>query len=99
MAIYMLYRTKSKSSTDIDELRMKFQEIYKNHKVDILGFWVNAEDESEVYYISKYKDENDYKKKVEELRNDDEYARLTHDLQEVRQEFESTRLIPKWVSQ
>jgi len=95
----MLYRTKSKSSTDIDELRMKFQEIYKNHKVDILGFWVNAEDESEVYYISKYKDENDYKKKVEELRNDDEYARLTHDLQEVRQEFESTRLIPKWVSQ
>lgn len=99
MALYMLYRTKSKSSEEIDDLRMKFQEIYKNHNVDILGFWVNAEDESEVYYISKYEDENDYKKKVEELRSDDEYTRLTRDLQEVRQEFESTRLIPKWIPQ
>jgi hypothetical protein len=98
MALYMLYRTKSKSATDMDDLRMKFQDVYKKHNVDIVGFWVNAEDDNEVFYMSKYKDEDDYRKKVEELRSDEAYTRLTRDLQEIRQEFESTRLLPKWVA-
>jgi hypothetical protein len=98
MALYMLYRTKSKSATDMDDLRMKFQDVYKKHNVDIVGFWVNAEDDNEVFYMSKYKDEDDYRNKVEELRNDQAYTRLTRDLQEIRQEFESTRLLPKWVA-
>jgi hypothetical protein len=94
MAMYMLYRSKSKSGKEMDDLRMKFEEIYKRHEVDIVGFWVNAEDEDEVFYLSKYKDENDYKKKVESLRSDEEYQRLGKKLEEVRTSFESTRLLP-----
>jgi len=49
----------------MNDLRVKFQEIYERHKVDIVGFWVNAEAEEEFFYMSRYEDEADYKKKVE----------------------------------
>lgn len=78
----------------MDDLREKFQKIYDKHHVDIVGFWVNAENENEVYYLSKYKDENDYKMKVESLRNDEEYIQLSKKLQEVRTSIESTKLLP-----
>jgi len=38
MSMYMLYTTKAKSSQEMDDLRVKFEEIYKRHKVDIVGF-------------------------------------------------------------
>ncbi|MFX1482417.1 MAG: NIPSNAP family protein, partial [Promethearchaeota archaeon] len=60
----------------------------------IVGYWVNAEDENEVYYISKYKDESDYKKKVESLHHDEEYMRLSDQLKKVRASIESTKLLP-----
>ncbi len=78
----------------MDDLREKFQKIYDKHHVDIVGFWVNAENENEVYYLSKYRDENDYKMKVESLRNDEEYVQLSKRLQEVRTSIESTKLLP-----
>ncbi|MFW9963550.1 MAG: NIPSNAP family protein [Candidatus Sifarchaeia archaeon] len=90
----MLYRSKSKSGKEMDDLREKFQKIYEKHNVNIVGFWVNAENEDEVFYLSKYKDENDYKKKVESLRNDEEYIRLSKELEEVRTSIESTKLLP-----
>lgn len=93
----MLYRSKAKSIAELDDLRLKFQEIYKRHKVDIVGFWVNAEDESEVYYMSRYKNEDDYKETVERLRKDEDYVRLGSDLKEARLESEAKRLIPKWI--
>jgi len=94
MALYMLYRSNSKSGKEMDDLREKFQKIYDKHHVDIVGFWVNAENENEVYYLSKYRDENDYKMKVESLRNDEEYVQLSKRLQEVRTSIESTKLLP-----
>ncbi|MFW9834706.1 MAG: NIPSNAP family protein [Candidatus Thorarchaeota archaeon] len=94
MALYMLYRSKSNSREEMDDLREKFQKIYDKHNVNIVGFWVNAEDEDEVFYLSKYKDENDYKKKVESLHSDEEYVRLSKKLKEVRTSIESTKLLP-----
>jgi hypothetical protein len=94
MAMYMLYRSCSKSGKDMNDLRMKFEDLYKKHHVDIVGFWVNANDENELYYISKYEDDNDYKMKVESLRKDEEYVRLTKKLNEVRTSIESTKLLP-----
>ncbi len=94
MAMYMLYRSKSKSSKEMDDLREKFQKIYERHNVNIVGFWVNAEDENEVFYLSKYRDENDYKQKVESLHSDEEYVRLGKKLEEVRTSIESTKLLP-----
>jgi hypothetical protein len=97
MTMYMLYRSKAKSSEELDSLRLQFEEIYKRHKVDIVGFWVNAEDESEAYYMSKYKDEAHYKSTVDILRKDEDYIRLGAELQKTRVENESKRLIPKWI--
>jgi hypothetical protein len=94
MAMYMLYRSCSKSGKDMNDLRMKFEDLYKKHHVDIVGFWVNASDENELYYLSKYEDDNDYKMKVESLRKDEEYVRLTKKLNEVRTSIESTKLLP-----
>ena len=78
----------------MNDLRMKFEDLYKKHHVDIVGFWGNASDENELYYISKYEDDNDYKMKVESLRKDEEYVRLTKKLNEVRTSIESTKLLP-----
>jgi hypothetical protein len=93
----MLYKTKAKSSQEMDDLRMQFQEIYKRHKVDIVGFWVNAEAEEEFIYMSRYDDEADYKNKVAQLQKDEDYIRLGSKVKEARMDFSSTRLVPKWV--
>jgi len=99
MAMYMLYKTTAKSSREMDDLRVQFQEIYKRHNVDIVGFWTNADAEKEFFYMSRYENEGDYKRKVEELHRDEEYKRLTSKVKEARMDFQSTRLIPKWVAE
>ncbi len=55
---------------------------------------MKAGDEDEVFYLSKYNDEADYKQKVESLRSDEEYISLGRQLEEVRTSFESTKLLP-----
>ena len=99
MAMYMLYKTTAKSSKEMDDLRVQFQEIYKRHNVDIVGFWTNADTEKEFFYMSRYENEGDYKRKVEELHRDEDYNRLTSKVKEARVDFQSTRLIPKWVAE
>ena len=93
----MLYKTKAKSTEELDSLRVQFEEIYKRHEVDIVGFWTNAEAEEEFFYMSRYKDEADYKNTVEKLRQDEDYIRLGKELKDARLDFSSTRLVPKWI--
>jgi hypothetical protein len=99
MAFYMLYNTKSKTEghDELDKIRTEFEEIYKKYEVDIVGFWENAEDTSEIYYLSRYEDEADYKKKTERLRNDERYAKLSKQLNELRIDTKATRLRPIWL--
>lgn len=99
MALYMLYHTRARDDAlgILDELREQFEEIYKEHEVDILGFWEVEGDRSQAYYMTRYEDEADYNAKVEGLRNDERYKRLTEKLNEVRVSSEATRLTPMWV--
>ncbi len=99
MPFYMLYRSKTKPEhvDRLDELRAEFEEIYKKHDINIVGFWENAEDSSEAYYLSRYEDESDYKKRTELLRSDERYVQLSKELEEIRVDSKATRLIPKWV--
>ncbi|MHA2379427.1 MAG: hypothetical protein ACXADO_05435 [Candidatus Thorarchaeota archaeon] len=99
MALYMLYQTKAKSEghEKLDELRTEFEEIYKKYEVNIVGFWENAEDPSEIYYLSKYEDETDYKKKTERLRSDERYIQLNKQLNQARLDTKATRLRPIWL--
>ena len=98
----MLYRSKAKPEYSnkrevIDDLRTGFQDIYKEHKIDIVGFWENADDPTETYYIAKYEDQADYEARVEQLHSDERYTKLTARLNEARMETKATRLNPKWV--
>jgi hypothetical protein len=95
----MLYRTKAKDDAPgkLDELRSEFEGIYKKYKVNIVGFWENADDPNEAYYISKYENEADYKSKTEQLRNDERYAELTKKLEGVRLESQAVKLNPLWI--
>jgi hypothetical protein len=95
----MLYRSKvdTDNMDQLWELRSEFEEIYKKHGVDIVGFWENAEDPTEAFYISRYENEDDYKKTVEKLRSDEQYAKLTDEFSKFRVENQQTRMNPKWI--
>ncbi len=95
----MLYITKIKEDQveAMDELITEFEAVYKKHNVDILGAWANEDDPSEIFYQSKYEDEEDYKRKVEELQKDATYVELTTKLEEIRVSSTSTRLAAKWL--
>ena len=92
----MLYRNKSKQG-GLDDLRKEFEGIYKKYNVNIIGFWENADDPNEAYYLTKYEDEADYKSKTAKLRADERYAELTEKLNEVRVESKVTKLNPLWL--
>jgi hypothetical protein len=96
----MLYQSKVKEGKAgvMDSLRSLFEGIYKKHDIEILGTWVNADDPYETFYLSKYEDENDYRKKTEALRKDATYTDLTQKLKEIRISSTATRLTPKWMS-
>ena len=94
----MLYKMKTDTDniSKVDELREKFLKIYEDHGVDLFGTWEEKDNPSVSYYITRYKDENDYKEKVAKLQKDERYAELTSQLNEIRVDNSSTRLIPKW---
>ena len=95
----MLYQTKIKEDhvDTMDELITQFEAVYEKHNVDILGAWANEDDPSEIFYQSKYENEEDYKRKIEELQKDASYAELTTKLEEIRVSSTATRLTPKWL--
>ncbi len=92
----MLYQTKTKSENKerLNNVRTKFQSIYEDHGIDIVGFWENEEDSSEVFYMSRYESETDYKSKVAMLKEDQRYQELTAELGSIRETFSTTRLRP-----
>ena len=95
----MLYESKIKEDhvETMDELITQFEAIYKKHNIDILGAWANADEPSKIFYLSNYENEEDYKRKTEELRKDATYAELTTKLEEIRVSSSATRLTPKWL--
>ena len=92
----MLYHSKVKEgkTENLNELRKGFEEVYKKHNVDVLGFWEVADNPTEAYYIVKYESDADYKDTVEKLRADTRYQELSSKLNEIRLEMESTKLNP-----
>ena len=96
MDIYMLYHSKVKEgkTESLNELRKGFEEVYKKHNVDVVGFWEVADNPTEAYYLVKYESDSDYKDTVEKLRADARYQELSSKLNEIRLEMESTKLNP-----
>lgn len=96
MTLVMLYRSKVKpDAVDMmTELRGQFRKIYDEHGIEVIGRWREANDPTVSYYMVKYDNEEEYKKKVDELHHDETYLRLTSKLNKIRVDFSTTRLIP-----
>ena len=79
----------------MDEIREGFKILYEKHGIDVIGHWMSLEDPNESFYMAKYESEDDYQHKTRALHADEQYLRLTSQLNEVRTDFKSTKLTPK----
>lgn len=97
MTIVMLYHTKVKQNSveKMDELREGFRRLYEEHSIDVIGRWKSVEMPHESYYMVKYESEDDYHAKTKALHDDEKYLRLTSQLNEIRTDFKSIRLVPQ----
>ena len=93
----MLYQTtvKPDSSEIMDEIREGFKAVYLKHGIDVVGHWKSVERPNESFYMVRYVSEDDYQHKTRTLHGDEQYLRLTSQLNEVRVDFKSTKLTPK----
>ena len=97
MTIVMLYQTtvKPEAIEKMDEIRNGFKAIYKKHGLDVLGHWKSVDSPHESFYMVQYDSEDDYHHKTRTLHDDEQYLRLTSQLNEVRTDFKSIKLEPK----
>ncbi|MGD9395428.1 MAG: hypothetical protein PVJ05_03275 [Candidatus Thorarchaeota archaeon] len=97
MTIVMLYQTKVKlnAADKMDEIRDGFKVIYEQHGINVIGHWKSVERPNESFYMVQYESEDDYQQKTRILHGDEQYLRLTSELNEVRTDFKSTKLTPK----
>lgn len=93
----MLYQTtvKPDAADQMDEIREGFKVIYKKHGLNVIGHWKSIEHPNESFYIVQYESEDDYQQKTKTLHGDEQYLRLTSQLNEIRINFKSTKLTPK----
>ena len=97
MTIVMLYQTtvKPDAADKMDEIRNGFKVIYEKHGINVIGHWKSIDHPNESLYMVKYEGEDDYQHKTRTLHGDDQYLRLTSQLNEIRTDFKSTKLAPK----
>ena len=93
----MLYQTTVKldAAETMDKIREGFKIVYDKHGVDVIGHWKNVDHPNESFYMVQYDSEDDYQHKTRTLHGDEQYLRLTSQLNEVRTDFKSTKLSPK----
>ena len=97
MVLVMLYQTtvKPNAADEMDTIREGFKPIYEKHGINVIGHWKSVEYPNESFYMVQYESEDDYKQKTRILHSDEQYLRLTSQLNEVRTDFKSTKLTPK----
>ena len=93
----MLYQTtvKPDASEVMDEIRESFKVIYEKYGIDVIGHWKSVDRPNESFYMVRYENEDDYQHKTRTLHADEQYLRLTSQLNEVRTDFKFTKLSPK----
>ena len=93
----MLYQTTVKPTAIdmMDKIREEFKVVYKKHGIDVVGYWKSVDNPNQSFYMARYESEDDYQHKTRTLHNDEQYLRLTSQLNEIRTDFKSTKLTPK----
>ena len=96
MALVMLLKTKVKheSIEKLSELRAQFNEVYQDHGIEVIGHWSRIDKPTTTYTMTRYVDEADYNEKVQKLKADERYVKLSAELQPIRKDFKIKRLTP-----
>jgi hypothetical protein len=96
MALVILYHTtvKPESVGRLDEIRRGFDPIYEKHGIEVIGHWKKLDNPNESYYMVKYESEADYQHKIQSLHEDEKYVSLTAQLNSIRTDIISEKLIP-----
>jgi hypothetical protein len=96
MALVILYHTtvKPESIERLDILRREFDPIYEKHGIEVIGHWKKVGIPNESYYMVKYESEADYQQKIRSLHDDEKYVSLTAQLNSIRTNITSEKLIP-----
>ena len=96
MTLVMIYRTtvKPEAIEQLNDIRNQFSDIYTKHGIEVLGHWRNAENQNESVYIVRYESESDYQHKTRTLHEDQNYVRLTAQLNSIRVEIKPEKLVP-----
>jgi len=95
MALVMLYRTTVKPDAveQLDEIRTQFSAIYTKLGIEVIGHWKNAGNLNESVYMVRYESESDYQHKTRTLQEDENYIRLTAQLNSIRTDFTFEKLV------
>ncbi len=96
MALVMLIKTKVKheSIEKLTELRSQFNKVYQDHGIEIVGHWSRIDKPTTTYTMTRYADETDYNNKVQKLKADERYIKLSAELQPIRKDFKMKKLTP-----
>ena len=92
---YKFYRERTTVPADQStgfRLARKFQKIYDQNGVKLVGEWINADDPYEHFFMTGFRDESHYQDFVEKVRSDKKYLKMTEELKKERESIEGVTL-------
>ena len=96
MTLVMLYRTtvKPEAVEQLNEIRTQFSAIYTKLGIEVLGHRRRIRNNTDSVYMVRYESESDYQHKTRTLQEDENYIRLTAQLNSIRTDFKLEKLVP-----
>ena len=88
----MKTKVKHESIEKLTELRSQFNEVYQDHGIEVVGHWSRIDKPTTTYTMTRYADEADYNEKVQKLKADERYIKLSAELQPIRKDFKVKKL-------
>ena len=89
-----LYKITYKEGIPENSRYNEFTNFYEENGVKVVGGWVNADKNNEMYFMTGYKDEAHYTKFVSSMKDNAKYQELTQEMAVEREAVEVTTLKP-----
>lgn len=92
---YKLYKEKSKEHVNRPrslDLFKEFKKIYDENDVKVIGVWENLDDPHEFFFMTAFRDENHYKKFVDQTKSNQNYQDMSDEMADQRESIEITNL-------
>ena len=91
---YKMYKERSSSSlpSGLDAFD-DFNKIYQEQGVKVIGVWKNKDDSQEFYFMTAYENEKHYQDFVEDMKTNEEYQKMSRELEAGRESIEVITLV------